>query len=272
MKYTFIHRTGLKFLFLWLCLLSPAALYSQILNIERLRLESDTAKSFLVKATVGMTANNRSAAETEPAHLFALNFDINTLFYPAKHAYIFLSKFDYLQVNDEGILNFGYFHGRTNFLRENKINYETFVQYSFDNFRGLDPRWILGGAIRYHIARSAKTTFLIGIGGMYEYEKWRIPYTTEHVDLGLVKSSNYLSFQTEINAYIDLNMVHYYQVGYDSGINGFRNRFSSSLALNAKINDRFSFTNSFDLSYEDKPVVPVTKLIYTLKSGLSINF
>jgi len=258
---------------LLLCLFFlPYVLHSQILNIERLRLERDTAKSFLVKATVGLTANNRSAAETEPAHLFALNFDINTLFYPEKHAYIFLSKFDYLQVNEEGLLNFGYFHARANFLRDQKTNYETFVQYSFDNFRGLAPRWILGAGIRYHILKSSKTTFLIGVGGMYEYEKWRYPYTRELVDVGLVKSSNYLSFQTEINKYIDLNMVHYYQVGYDRNIKGFRNRFSSSLALNAKISERFSFTNSFDLSYEDKPVVPVTKLIYTLKSGLSINF
>ncbi|MEX2593974.1 MAG: DUF481 domain-containing protein [Anditalea sp.] len=257
---------------LFLFFLSPFLVHSQILNIERLRLEKDTAKNFMVKATVGLNANNRSAAETEPAHLFGFNFDINTLFYPQEHAYIFVSKFDYLKVNEVGILNFGYFHGRANYLRDQKINYETFIQYSFDNFRGLDPRWIFGGGIRHDIIKSEKTTFLIGIGGMYEYEKWRYPHTRESLEVGLFKSSNYLSFQTVINKYIDLNLVNYYQVGYDKSIEGFRNRISSSLIINAKLTERFSLTNSFDLAYEDKPVVPITKLIYSIKTGMSLDF
>jgi hypothetical protein len=260
-----------KFLLLFI-LCCPLIAHSQILNIERLRLEQDTAKNLMLKATLGLTANNRSAAETEPVKLFAYNFDINALFYPKAHAYIVVSKFDYLKVNEAGVLNFGYIHGRANFLRENKINYETFAQYSFDAFRGLDPRWIFGGAIRHDIIKSEKTTFLIGVGGMFEYEAWIHPFTKEKVEAELFKSSNYLSFQTQLNPFIDLNLVNYYQVGYDQTIEGFRNRISSSLIINAKITERFSLTNAFDLAYEDKPIVPITKLIYTLKTGISFDF
>lgn len=261
-----------KNLLFLLFFLSPWLAPAQILNIEKLRLEKDTAKNFNVKAVVGLEANNRSAGETDLSKLLKFNFDINGLFYPDKHAYIFISKVDYVRLNGEGVMNFGYVHGRANFLRENKFNYETFVQYSFDNFRGLDPRWIFGGAIRYHILRSQKSSFLIGVGGMYEFEKWRHPYAAEIHEKSLVKSSNYLAYQVAFNEHLDLNVVNYYQVGYDQSIKGFRNRISASVILNAKITDRFSLSNAFDLAFEDKPIVPITKLIYTLKTGVSFNF
>lgn len=245
---------------------------AQILNIEKMRLEKDTAKVFLVKATLALNANNRSAADKDPVHLFSYEFDVNTVFYPGDHAYIFVSKLDYLQLNKQGVLNYGYFHGRSNFLRESKVNYETFVQYSFDALRGLDPRWVFGGAVRLNMINSDKTTFVVGVGGMYEYEKWKYPRSRETIEASLFKSSNYLSLQKTLNSYLDLNLISYYQVGYDKTIDAFRNRISGSVVLNAKITERFSLTNSFDLAYEDKPLVPITKFIYTLKTGLSINF
>ncbi len=258
-------------LLIFVLLIIPSLLSAQILNMEKLRLEQDTTKSFLLKAVVGLTANNRSGAEDDPAHLFAFNFDINLMHYPGEHAYILVSKLDYLRVNDEGVMNYGYLHGRSNFLRERKFNYETFIQYSFDNARGLDTRWIFGGGLRHDIFKTDKTTFLIGVGGMFEHERWRYPLTDRYVQVDLFKSSNYLSLQSAINDYIDLNLVNYYQTGYDSSVEGFRNRFSVSLILNAKLTDRLSLTNSFDLAYEDKPIIPITKLIYTVKTGIAID-
>jgi len=258
-------------LFLAIVFISPMLTQAQILNMEKLRLEQDTAKNLLAKATVGLTANNRSGAEDEPAHLLAFNLDVNLMYYPGRHAYILVSKLDYLRVNDEGVMNFGYLHARSNFLRDKKFNYETFVQYSFDNPRGLDTRWIFGGGLRHDIFKTEKTTFLIGIGGMFEQEKWHYPKTDRLVQANLFKSSNYLSLQSALNEYMDLNLISYYQTGYDRAIDSFRNRLSFSLILNAKLTDRLSLTNSFDIAYEDKPAIPITKLIYTLKTGISIN-
>src|SRR5690606_36785878 len=56
--------------------LDPTLLPAQILNMEKLRMEQDTAKNLLAKTTIGLTANNRSGAEDEPAHLFAFNLDV----------------------------------------------------------------------------------------------------------------------------------------------------------------------------------------------------
>jgi hypothetical protein len=75
-----------------------------------------------------------------------------------------------------------------------------------------------------------------------------------------------------LNEFVDINMVNYYQVGYDKDIGALRNRISNSTILNTKLTDKFSLTNTFELSYEDKPIVPITKVIYSFKTSLSINF
>lgn len=252
--------------------LLPLLTDAQILNIERSRLEKDTTKVFMFKAVAGLNTFNRSAAASDPVNLFGYNLDVNALYYPGKHGFMFISKFDYLRINDSDFLNFGMIHGRVNFLRDSRVNFETFTQYSFDNFRGLDPRWIFGGSVRHSIVKTEKFTFLFGVGGMYEFEKWQVPNSEEIVETSLFKSSNYITLRASINKYVDFNMVNYYQVGYDRSISAFRNRVSNSTIMNTKLTEKFSITNTFEISYEDRPVVPITKVIYAFKTGLSINF
>jgi hypothetical protein len=253
-------------------LLFPLFTDAQILNIERLRMEKDTAKSFMMKTTFGLNVFNRSAAADEPVNLFGYNLDVNAIYHPSKHALIFVSKFDYLRINDSDFLNFGFVHGRMNFYRERTLNYETYVQYSFDNFRRLDPRWIFGGGIRNKLVDMDRMTLILGIGALYEYERWQHPETEQFVEVDFVKSSNYISLRYTLNQFVDINTVNYYQVGYDRSIRGFRNRVSSSTILNTKFTDRLSFTNTFEISYEDKPIIPITPLVFSFRTGLSLDF
>jgi hypothetical protein len=224
-----------------------------------------------MKATAGFNMFNRSAAADNPVNLFGYNADFNSLYFPGKHAYMFLGKFDYLRINDADFLHFGMLHGRVNFHRERKVNYETYVQYSYDNFRGLYPRWIAGATIRHRLVQTDKITFLFGLGAMYEYEQWQVPRSEEVVEVNFLKSSNYASLRATINDYVDINFVTYYQVGYDPAISAFRHRLSNSTILNTKLTDKFSITNTFELSYEDKPIVPITNVIYAFRTGISLN-
>lgn len=248
------------------------ALVGQVLNIERLRLEKDTATSFKSKITAGMNIYNRSSAANEPVNLFGYNVDVNTLYYPDKHAFMGIAKFDYLKINDEDFLNFGFVHFRVNYFRKKTINFENFIQYSYDNFRGLHPRLLGGGGIRWNTFKSNTLSMVIGIGGLYEYENWTHPETNQTIEMTLVKSSNYISFRWTANENVDINFVGYYQTGYDSDISAFRNRTNSSLILNTKIAKRISFANSFDISYEHQPIVPIIRTIYTFKTGISFDF
>lgn len=262
-----------KYLFsLIILFLFSHAVVGQVLNIERLRLERDTTTSFKSKITAGMNIYNRSSAANEPVNLFGYNIDVNTLYYPGKHAFMGLAKFDYLKINEEDFLNFGFVHFRVNYFRKKTINFENYIQYSYDNFRGLLPRLLGGGGIRWNTFKSKSLSLVIGIGALYEYEKWTHPETNQTIEIALVKSSNYISFRWTANESVDINFVGYYQTGYDRDISAFRNRANASLILNTKIARSISFANSFDISYEHKPIVPITRTIYTFKTGLSFDF
>lgn len=257
--------------FFAVCLSNQSA-FGQILNIERLRMEKDTTRNFQFKTTFGLNIYNRSAGAEDPVNLYGYNLDLNAIYYPRQHAFIFVSNFDYLRINDDDFLNFGFVHGRVNFLREKKVNYEVYGQYSFDNFRGLDPRLLVGGSIRIDLLRSDRMTFTLGVGGLQEWESWQHPYQERTVDVSLVKSSNYFSLRATLNEYVDVNLINYYQVGYDRSISDFRQRINSSTIINTKITDRFSLSNSFDISYENRPIVPITNTIFAFRTGLSLNF
>lgn len=254
-----------------LLFLLPLFGFSQILNIERYKIEKDTTKHFMFKATAGLNIYNRSASEENPVNLFGYNVDVNAMYHPKKHAYIAIGKLDYLRINDSDFLNFGFLHTRVNFFRENNINYEVFAQYSFDNFRGLEPRMLIGGGVRKNIVKDENLSLVLGVGLLYEKERWIHPVSQNIERVGFLKNSNYLSFRNTINDFLDLNTIGYYQVGYDNNISDFRHRISGITTLNTKISSRFSLTNSFEINYEDKPIVPVTKMIFAFKTGISLD-
>lgn len=224
-----------------------------------------------MKTTFGLNVYNRSAAADAPVNLFGYTLDVNALYYPGKHAYILMSKFDYLRINESDFLNFGFVHGRVNFFRQEPVNYEFYAQYSFDNFRGLDPRLLLGGGVRFALLNEGPLTAVLGTGLLYEHERWRHPYSGEQVAVNLLKNSTYLSFRATVNELLDLNTVVYYQTGYDGSISRLRNRVNASIVLNTRLSRRFSLNNSFDISYEDRPIVPITRTIYAFRTGFSVD-
>lgn len=251
--------------------LIPKETEAQILNIERHRLKEDSTKNFLMNAKIGMALNNRSAAETDPVELFGFNSSLNAIYRTENHGYILVGQSDYLRINENTFLNFGYVHFRVNFLRERKVNYEAFTQASYDNFRGLDPRVVLGGGVRLKLLESDKSDIIAGLGGFYESEKWLNPITDQFVEVEFMKVSTYISYRQEVAENVDFNAVVYYQTGYDRSLKDYRHRVSGSINLNTRITKKLSFNNSFEWGYEDKPIVPITRFIYALRMGLLLS-
>lgn len=254
--------------FLTLC---PSENMAQILNIERLRMKADSTQHFFMKANVGMRSDNRSAAEDEPVNFFGYHANLNLLFTSQNHGYIFVGQMDYLEINDAQFINFGFAHARINFLRKRKLSYEVFTQISYDNFRGLEPRTLLGGGLRYKVLNGEKADLSAGLGAFLEDERWRHPIDDKTVEITLAKMATYVRYQVSLSDYVNFNAMVYYQGGYDSGADVFRNRVSGSFNLSSKLSSRISLNNSFDVSYEDKPIVPITKTIYALRIGVGID-
>lgn len=263
--------TYLKYVTILLCVFIGTPLFSQILNLEKYRADGDTLKNYAVNFNGSLNANNRSAAEDNPVNLFGYNFSLSGIYTPNKHGYILIAHRNFLRINEDPFINFGYVHARINFYRKNDLNFETFVQFSDDNFRGLNPRIISGGALRYRFIDTDKSELLLGLGSFFEFERWLNPITENIEEVKFIKSTNNIVFRHSFNDDISVNGVFYYQVGYDNSISRFRNRYSSDLNFNSKITERLSFTTQFEFSYEDRPIVPITPFIFSIRFGIGID-
>ena len=250
-------------------LLLPVLFHAQVLNIEKERLDQDTLSELKIKLSADLKLYNRSVGDNDQTKGLNFSLDISTIYEPGKHAYIFIAELDYERANSLGLLDFGYVHGRVNWMKEKKLSYETFVQISYDNSRGLDMRTLLGGDLRYRLLKNKHIEVYASTGIMYEKEDWQHPYNDDVLTSNILKSTNYLKIQYKINDMLDLNNVLYYQVGLDDKVG--RNRIQNWLILNTKLSKTLSLKNSFVIAYEDKPIVPITKFIYTLKTGIAVN-
>lgn len=259
---------------LFYSVLSLATLNGQILNLEKYRsLGEDTVKNYAINFNGTVTANNRSAAIDNPVNLFGYNFSLSSIYMPNRHGYIFIAHRNFLRINDNPFINFGYLHARVNFFRRERLSYELFAQMSDDNFRGLAPRAIAGGSLRYRFLDKDNSEITISQGAFYEFERWRDPYQTEEfVNVDFIKSTTNIVFRHKFSKQLNLNGLLYYQVGYDPNIEAFRNRYSVNIHLNSKLTRRLSLINFFDFSYEDRPIVPITKFIFSYRIGLGIDF
>ena len=256
-------------LVLFLTLLSPWSM-GQILNMERYRTEGDSINKLAINLNGSLTLNNRSASESNPVNLFGYNFSLHSVYTPKKHAFIFIAHRNFLRINENPFLNFGYIHLRSNFFRKNRLNFESYIQVSDDNFRGLNPRAIVGSNLRYRLMDRDNSELLIGTGVFYEFERWQHPENEDLVDANFIKSNSSFVFRHKFTEAFHLNGVIFYQVGYDSNINRVRNRYSGDINLNSKITKRFSLTNHLNFSFEDRPIVPITRFIFSFRTG--INF
>ncbi len=249
------------------------SLSAQILNVEKSRLDSlGQEKKYQIALESSFQIYNRSANAEEQAEFLNISNDLNAIYEPGKHAYILLANLQLTSNNDVEILNNSYVHFRTNFNNRKKFSTEIYLQAQDDKFRGLRNRYLVGGSIRWRAIENEKFEFLLGTGPMFEHERWNNVSNEESEVLNLPKLSSYIISRWEITKTIDVNTIIYYQVGYDPDANLSRQRVSSSTNLNFKITTNFHFTAKFAMSYENNPIFPITKFIYSLENGLRVSF
>ncbi len=252
---------------------------AQILNIERARVEQDSSNYFTGKAGVNFSMFNRNAGKDNPNNFLQLTFNSDAAYISVKHSYLLLTYYNYLLINYDSkaerntIASNGFAHLRVNLQRKQRLSYELFTQVQSDRARGLELRGLAGAGLRYAILRKEKTNLFIGSGLMHEYEKWQSPEEGEGIlTSNLPKLTNYISNKSVLNSHITTEAIVYYQTGYDNKIEAFRNRVSGDAYLLFKLNNTLSFRTGFNCTFEDKPIVPVTRFVYAITNGIQVNF
>ncbi|MBX0332033.1 DUF481 domain-containing protein [Pontibacter sp. HSC-14F20] len=269
----------------FICLLLISLFYTvpkadaQILNIERSRIERDTVDFLTGKAGLNFSMFNRNAGRDNPNNFLQLTFNGDLAYISKKHTYLFLNYYNYLLVNYDSrelrntVASNGYSHFRVNLMSRHKLSYELFTQYQADMARGLERRILTGGGVRWLLFRTDNTSWFAGSGLMHEHESWKDPEQEGVTRVSdLLKSSNYISLRSKLSEQVETNNIAYFQTGYDPEISRFRNRISGDLGLTVKLIGRVSMRTNFNFTYEDRPIVPVTRFIYAITNGLQVDF
>lgn len=261
-----------------LCLY-PKGASAQILNIERSRVDRDSAGYFTGKGGLSFSMFNRNAGKDNPNNYLQLTFNGDVAYIAEKHSYLLLNYYNYLLVNYDSkelrntVASTGYSHFRVNFMRKKRLSYEAFTQVQADKARGLELRTLAGGGVRYRLLSGDDGSVYFGTGLMHEHEEWENPDMEQQLIVSdLFKSTNYLSGKVRLNEQVSTEGIAYYQVGHDKTIDRFRNRISGDISLQVKLTNVFSFKTNFNCVYEDKPIVPVTRFVYTISNGIQVQF
>ena len=261
-----------NFLILFFLFFSYSAIQGQILNVEKQRLDS-LEKPFRLSFESKFGAFNRSATEDEKAEFINFSNNLNAVFAPnRKHAYTVLGNFQFTENNGNTILNNSYLHLRSTFNYQQKWSPEVYVQIQDDKFRGLRNRKLAGGAYRWKPIDSKSFRFVLAAGPMFESERWKSVETGDEKLVELWKLNSYLLLRWDITESINFNTIFYYQVGYDSSAHLTRQRLSNNTNLNFKISDHLSFTVSYQMAYENHPIFPITRYIYSIENGINLSF
>jgi Protein of unknown function, DUF481 len=275
-KYFF--RAGLLFTFLFFCL---AAAQAQIVNVEEGRTGRDSSNHVTGLIGLDFSLFNQNAGRNQPNNYLQLTFNGDIAYHTPLHTYLLLNFFDYLLVNFnvEGQRNTvaeqGYSHLRANFYQARRLSYELFAQGQVDKARGLEWRSLGGGYLRFRMMPQENKAIHVffGAGAMHEHEEWKNPEASQQLEISnLLKWTSYVSARFNIQKHIQANAITYYQVGYSKVIDAFRNRVSGDISLTVKLNKFLALKTGFNCTYEDRPVVPVTKFVYSLSNGIAFTF
>ena len=254
-----------------LCLLiSSFNSFSQILNIEKYRIDRDTFHVWAGNIGIGFSSKKQQNT------VATLNASSNVVYLSRNNSYLNVGNVKFIGVEGSKLISEGYLHFRAILNRKKFLSYEPFVQWQYDLGRGLEKRELYGFAFRVNIIRSKKFFIAANTGAMYEHEVWkgdvlRFPLQNEPTlaETQFVKSTSNISARGDLSENVYLLFVTYYQAAFETF---FYPRIISELQLNFIINKYFTLNNQFSSNFDSLPILTKNRLVYSFNTSLMINF
>lgn len=266
------------FILLLFCVFGVARenlLHSQILKVNKNNLNKDSANYWLGAVSFNFDLNNRSVTSGNENTFIGLTGTTDLVYLSDMHAYILINNINYFtsSKDDGAFISTGYSHFRLNWLRKKKLSYETFTQLQYDKGRNMQLRFLIGNGIRYRLTDSDKSLVVIGTGIMIEHEDWKVPgMESSIITRNIWKNSTYINGTFQLAQPLKLDLILYYQGGHDHESDIFRNRVNGDMQLSIQISDRLSFLAVLSGQYEDEPIIPINKFIYSFRNGIKWIF
>jgi len=176
--------------------------------------------------------------------------------------------------NKDLFLNRGFIHLRGIYNLKESLKPELFLQKEFSEFILLNDRYLIGGGFRIRTLQTVSgdennqhsLSSFLGIGLMWEYEEIDLdPVKTTQI----LRSTNYVSLQWNINSLSRLNIVSYYQVD-TKDIRDYRVLIQSSVQVG--ITKYLALTTGLNYRFDNQPPATVEKYDLELTNGFTLTF
>jgi hypothetical protein len=180
-----------------------------------------------------------------------------------------IAKLDYKEADNSILVNKGFVHLRTAHSLATHTKIEIFLQKEFNEFISLKDRNLGGAGFRFLIAEnktdSSAVSLAFGAGLMYEDEDFNVNVKE---DAGLVRSTNYLSLNWNIDKLFSIKSVSYYQVD----VNNFDNyRVLNESDFSVKIFKNLRLFMGLDYRYDSQPPLDVKNFDLEIVNGIRLT-
>lgn len=251
-------------------LLLPAFLKAQIINIDK----SDTL-NYADKARNSFNFSTGLEVDKQQITLWDATNTAEWMHQQKKDLLLAAASYRFTYNGPDDILNAGYIHLRYRHNYKNKYQPETFVQYQWDNKRGLKYRALGGINLRYNFWKGDSWDFNAGIGLMYEEEKWnydavdstKLPADTRPITNRFIKLNSYVRLDWKASDNSDVAFNIFLQTRPDR----FLPRIAPHLQWNINAGKHVGFSVSFSGIYDQSPVVPIHKFYYSLSNSILVK-
>ena len=239
-------------------LIYSVSLNGQILNIESLRIVTDTT---------GWSGNLGFAVSASKSTKSFFNISTNGHLQrqDTKNLILLVGNIDVVNAGGEQFNNSGFAHLRYNRKVTDLLRLEAFTQVQFNAITKIENRILNGLGIRLKLSQYEKAKFYYGLTFMNEYERLSEPNIINRDN----RISTYFTFTLAPEQTVSLSNTTYVQplIG---NINDYR--LSNDISLIFKINKHLQLSINFHYLFDSKPPIDVPSVNYQFNNGLTFKF
>ncbi len=243
--------------------LNSSVLFSQLVNIESRRMQSDTVR---FAGNANLTLNYQ---QTNDITLIVFKSSLNAQFKSKnlKHTYLALGNYAFTESNVKTIANAAFGHLRYNYKFNKWFRWEGYSQVQLNELLSLKYRFLAGTGARFKLNRGETIKTYIGISAFYEHERVEDILQTQSRD---VRMSNYFTVSIKFpKKRGEFASTTYYQPLFRYWAD-YRLTTQSIIQLN--ITEYLSFITSVNYFFDFNPPVGVKPSAFSINNGLKVKF
>ena len=246
--------------------------FSQIINIDKTDTSAYQKKVvWNGNISLGLEIDKQSTTLVDASNYVDVSLQKN------KELFIESASNRFTNNGTTSFLNTGYVHLRWRHDYKNKLHPETYLQYQWDEERGMVYRYLGGANLRYNFWHKRKWEMTFGEGAFYENEKWdyaavdssKIPANPVDQKVSRIRSNSYIKWEGSPSTNSNFAAVLFYQASFDDF---FAPRVSAKISFDVNTSKHFSFGIAYSGLYDVKPVVPIFHYYYTITSTFGYKF